>query len=98
LREIVTTQRQLYGEPIATVAVQSSVTPEGADQNRRNASVYCTELRYLLPTNVASMVIHQMAVAKYNVAEDDLPTVERLDSLLSIRRFMPEVRTGKWPT
>lgn len=98
LREIVTTQRQLYGEPIATVAVQSSQTPEGADQNRRNASVYCTELRYLLPTNVVSMVIRQMAVAKYNVAEDDLPTVERLDSLLSIRRFMPEVRSGKWPS
>ncbi len=98
LREIVTTQRQLYGEPIATVAVQSSQTPEGADQTRRNASVYCTELRYLLPTNIASSIIRQMAVAKYDVAADDLPTVERLDSLLSIRRFMPEVRTGKWPT
>ncbi len=98
LREIVTTQRQLYGEPIATVAVQSSMTPETAEQHRRNASIYCTELRYLLPTNVPSGIIRQMAVAKYNVAEDDLPTVERLDSLLSIRRFMPEVRSGKWPS
>jgi hypothetical protein len=98
LREIVTTQRQLYGEPIATVAVQSSVTPEGAEQHRRNASNYCTELRYLLPTNVASSVIRTMAVAKYDVAADNLPTVERLDSLLTIRRFMPEVRSGKWPS
>ncbi len=98
LREIIAAQRQLYGEPVATIAVQSSVTPETAEQHRRNASNYCTELRYLLPTNVASSVIRTMAVAKYDVAADNLPTVERLDSLLTIRRFMPEVRSGKWPS
>ncbi len=98
LREIIAAQRQLYGEPVATVAVQSSQTPETADNLRRNASVYCTELRYLLPTNVPSSVIRQMAVAKFDVAESDsLPSIERLDSLLTIRRFMPEVRTGLWP-
>lgn len=98
LREIVHAQRLLYGESSETVAVQQSETPEQtADQNLRAARAFCTDLRYRLPTNIASTIIRQMAAAKYDVAEDDLPTIERLDSLLSIRRYMPEVREGKWP-